>query len=63
MHRLDIQIEGEVPVASAQSSDRAVMNVPRAIEKDVDRADVARQCLNGLRRAHVELAPVGLEAL
>ena len=38
------------------------MDEAGAVEEDVDRSDLARQRPHGVRRAHVELARLGVEA-
>ena len=62
VHRLDVEIEREVPVGVRGGEDRAVVNEAGAVEEDVDRPDLARERLDRLVRAHVELARLGVQA-
>ena len=62
VHRLDVEIEREVPVGVRSGEHRSMVDEAGAVEENVDRPDLARQRLDRLVRADVELALVGVEA-
>jgi hypothetical protein len=43
MHRLDVDVEGKVPILVGAVKHAAVMDEARAVEQDVDRPDLARE--------------------
>ena len=58
VHRLDVQIEGELPVLVGAFEHRAVRHIARGIEQDVHAADLLGRCLHRRRVEHIE--PQGL---
>src|ERR1700730_4802932 len=53
VHRLDVEIERELPVGVRSGEDGSVVNEARAVEEDVDGPDLARQRLDRLVRTDV----------
>ena len=63
MHRLDVQVEREVPVFVRAMQGVAVVHEACAVEQHVDGADLFRNSLHGGRIQHVELQAFGYAGL
>src|SRR5690606_13986566 len=55
MHRLDVQVEREVPVLLSAFEDAAVMHIAGNINENVDLADLLCERIDGTRREDVQL--------
>ena len=62
VHRLDVEVEGKIPVVLGTIEHAALMHIARAVDQNVERAeffrDLLRQRLDRFGRAHVELEPL-----
>src|SRR5882757_3154119 len=62
-HRSDVQVKREVPILLRAIEDTALMNVPRAIEQDVERAHFKGKRIDSIRIRYVENTNLDAELL